>query len=93
MSFELDAEHIAAENRKGLEPLEDDYGHLGRQLARRGLDIEPLTARAMAFRVAVPSWGVGTGGDAIRALPRAGRAAERVREARRLRRRRQDWCG
>ncbi len=62
MSFELDAERIAAENRKGLESLEDDYEHLGRQLARRGVDIEALTKRAMAFRVSVPSWGVGTGG-------------------------------
>src|SRR4249920_1312119 len=35
---------------------------VARQLARRGVDIERLTERAMAFRVAVPSWGVGTGG-------------------------------
>jgi len=62
MSFELDAEHIAAENRKALESLEEDYEHLGRQLARRRIDIEALTKRAMAFRVSVPSWGVGTGG-------------------------------
>ena len=62
MSFELDAEHIAAENRKQLPTLQDDYDHLGRQLARRGVDIESLTERAQAFRVSVPSWGVGTGG-------------------------------
>ena len=62
MRFELDAEHIATENRKGLTALEDDYDHLGRQLARRGVEIERLTERAQAFRVSVPSWGVGTGG-------------------------------
>lgn len=62
MGFELDPERIAAENRTRLAPLEDDYDHLGRQLARRGVEIERLTERAMAFRVAVPSWGVGTGG-------------------------------
>jgi L-rhamnose isomerase/sugar isomerase len=62
MSFELDAEHIAAENRKGRAALQDDYDHLGRQLARRGVDIESLTERAQAFHVSVPSWGVGTGG-------------------------------
>ena len=62
MSFELDTEHIAAANRKSLAALEDDYGHLGRQLARHGVDIERLTERALAFRVSVPSWGVGTGG-------------------------------
>jgi L-rhamnose isomerase/sugar isomerase len=62
MSFELDVEHIAAENRKRMPWLEEDYDHLGRQLARGGVDIQVLTERAMAFRVAVPSWGVGTGG-------------------------------
>src|SRR5687767_2315907 len=62
MAFELDVDHIASENRKRLPWLEEDYAHLGRQLARRGVDIQTLTDRAMAFRVAVPSWGVGTGG-------------------------------
>ena len=43
-------------------PLEEDYDHLSRQLARRGVDAETLVERAMAFRVAVPSWGFGSGG-------------------------------
>ena len=43
-------------------PLEEDYDHLARQLARRGVDAETLVERAMAFRVAVPSWGLGSGG-------------------------------
>jgi L-rhamnose isomerase / sugar isomerase len=43
-------------------PLEEDYDHLSRQLARRGVDAETLVERAMAFRVAVPSWGLGSGG-------------------------------
>jgi len=72
MSFELDAEHIAAENRRGLEPLKNDYEHLGRQLARRGIDVEALTQRAMAFRVSVPSWGVGTGGTRFARFPGPG---------------------
>lgn len=42
--------------------LEEDYDHLARQLARRGADAETLVERAMAFRVAVPSWGLGSGG-------------------------------
>jgi L-rhamnose isomerase / sugar isomerase len=72
MSFELDAEHVAGENRKGLEWVEEDYGHLGRQLARRGLDIETLTQRATSFRVSVPSWGVGTGGTRFARFPGPG---------------------
>jgi L-rhamnose isomerase/sugar isomerase len=62
MAFELNAETISAANRKELDWLEADYEHLGRQLARRGVDVEGLTQRALAFRVALPSWGVGTGG-------------------------------
>jgi L-rhamnose isomerase/sugar isomerase len=69
MAFELDRERIALENRKRLEWLEEDYEHLGRQLARRGLDIEKLTERVMAFRVSVPSWGVGTGGTRFARFP------------------------
>ena len=72
MPFELDAEHIAAENRKQLAALEEDYAHLGRQLARRGVDIERITERAMAFRVAVPSWGLGTGGTRFARFPGPG---------------------
>ena len=72
MGFELDAEHIARENRTGLPALEEDYEHLGRQLARRGADIENLTERAMAFRVSVPSWGVGTGGTRFARFPGPG---------------------
>ena len=72
MAFELNDDHIATENGKRLKWLEEDYEHLGRQLARRGADIEKLTERAMAFRVAVPSWGVGTGGTRFARFPSAG---------------------
>ena len=72
MAFELDGETIAAENRKRLKWLEEDYAHLGRQLGRRGFDIEMLTERAMAFRVSVPSWGVGTGGTRFARFPLPG---------------------
>ena len=44
----------------------------GGRLARRGVDIEKLTERAMAFRVAVPSWGVGTGGTRFARFPNPG---------------------
>jgi L-rhamnose isomerase / sugar isomerase len=72
MAFELDTEHIAADNRTRFEMLQDDYAHLAHQLARRGVDIEALTERAMAFRVAVPSWGVGTGGTRFARFPGPG---------------------
>jgi len=62
MAFRLGDDFIAAQNAPQRAWLEEDYEHLGRQLARRGVEIERLTERALAFRVAVPSWGVGTGG-------------------------------
>src|SRR5262245_26152959 len=60
---------IAEQNAARQAALEEDYAALGRQLARRGVEIEPLTERAMRFQVAVPSWGVGTGGTRFARFP------------------------
>ena len=46
--------------RKAL--LEEDLDYLSRKLQRRGIEIEDVIGRAMRLKVAVPSWGVGTGG-------------------------------
>jgi L-rhamnose isomerase/sugar isomerase len=62
MSFPLTYERIANENQRRRAALDEDYAHLGRQLSRRGIEIETLTRLAMAFRVAIPSWGLTTGG-------------------------------
>ncbi len=51
---------------------EDEFGALGRKLARRGQDIEAVVARAMAWSVAVPTWGVGTGGTRFARFPGRG---------------------
>jgi L-rhamnose isomerase / sugar isomerase len=72
MGFELTTEHIADENRAHASSLQADYAHLGEQLARRGIAIETLTEQAAAFRVAVPSWGVGTGGTRFARFPGPG---------------------
>ncbi len=39
---------------------------------RRGLDIEAITAKVAAFAVAVPTWGVGTGGTRFARFPGPG---------------------
>ena len=70
--FEIDDELIAEQNRKAQAWLDEDYDHLASKLRRKHLDIEDLTARAQAFRVAVPSWGVGTGGTRFARFPGAG---------------------
>src|SRR2546423_2188385 len=70
--FEIDDELIAEQNRNAQAWLDEDYDHLASKLRRKHLDIEDLTARAQAFRVAVPSWGVGTGGTRFARFPGAG---------------------
>jgi L-rhamnose isomerase/sugar isomerase len=60
--FEIDEGFIVEENSKAKAWVAEDYEHLGKVLQRRGLEIEDLVNKAQAFRVAVPSWGVGTGG-------------------------------
>ncbi|MFZ1100589.1 MAG: L-rhamnose catabolism isomerase [Steroidobacteraceae bacterium] len=52
--------------------LDADYDALALQLRRRGLKIEPIMQAVAAFRVAIPSWGVGTGGTRFARFPGAG---------------------
>jgi L-rhamnose isomerase / sugar isomerase len=52
--------------------LEADYDALSHQLQRRGLKIEPIMHAVGAFQVAVPSWGVGTGGTRFARFPGPG---------------------
>jgi L-rhamnose isomerase/sugar isomerase len=70
--FEIGEGFIAEQNRKAKGWLDEDYEHLGRVLRRRGVDIEDLVERAQAFRVAVPSWGLGTGGTRFARFPGPG---------------------
>jgi L-rhamnose isomerase/sugar isomerase len=72
MSFAISADFIAAENAKSLIAHTDDYAHLGQQLERRGISIEAMTKRAMEYQVAVPTWGVGTGGTRFARFPGPG---------------------
>jgi L-rhamnose isomerase/sugar isomerase len=72
MTYRIPASLIAAENEKRAGPLEDDYGALGRRLERRGLDIEAIAGKVATFGVAVPTWGVGTGGTRFARFPGEG---------------------
>jgi len=70
--FEIDDGFIAEQN-KGLESwMHEDYEHLGKALRRRQIDIEDLVAKAQSFRVAIPSWGLGTGGTRFARFPGPG---------------------
>ncbi|PYE88001.1 L-rhamnose catabolism isomerase [Phyllobacterium leguminum] len=63
---------IAAENAAREGALKNDYEALGANLARRNIDIEAITAQVAQFFVAVPSWGVGTGGTRFARFPGIG---------------------
>ena len=52
-----------------------------KKLRRRGVDIEDLVAKAQAFQVAVPSWGVGTGGTRFARFPGPGEPRGYLRKA------------
>jgi L-rhamnose isomerase / sugar isomerase len=67
-----DPDFITRCNAPLLAELEADYDSLGRQLERRGLNVEAVTRAVAAFKVAVPSWGVGTGGTRFARFPGSG---------------------
>jgi L-rhamnose isomerase / sugar isomerase len=72
MNFEIDDGFIAEQNRKAETELAEDYDYLSKKLHRRNIDIDNLTALAQALEVAVPSWGVGTGGTRFARFPTPG---------------------
>jgi L-rhamnose isomerase / sugar isomerase len=72
MAFEISEDFVASHNSALEKDLAEDFAHLGRQLARRGVDIEAMTKRAMDYSVAIPTWGVGTGGTRFARFPGPG---------------------
>ncbi len=70
--FRIAPDLVATENDKRAAALKTDYEALGATLARRGVDIEAITRKVSEFFVAVPSWGVGTGGTRFARFPGTG---------------------
>ncbi|MGE3365087.1 MAG: L-rhamnose catabolism isomerase [Rhizobiaceae bacterium] len=60
---------VHASNAAREKNLNSDYEHLGEQLERRGIAIESILKKVEAFGVAIPSWGVGTGGTRFARFP------------------------
>jgi L-rhamnose isomerase/sugar isomerase len=67
-----DPQFIAQCNALLQARLQADYQTLGAQLERRGIAIERITRAVMDFKVAIPSWGVGTGGTRFARFPGPG---------------------
>jgi L-rhamnose isomerase / sugar isomerase len=70
--FEIEDSFLTEQNAKTKKWIDEDFDHLAHVLKRRELDIEDLVAKAQSFRVAVPSWGVGTGGTRFARFPGPG---------------------
>ena len=66
------ADVVADTNRAREAALKSDYDHLGEQLSRRGVSIDVVRDKVAAFHVAIPSWGVGTGGTRFARFPGPG---------------------
>ncbi len=67
-----DRSFIADCNTPLQKDLDADYAALGTILHRRGLDIDAVTTNVAGFGVAIPSWGVGTGGTRFARFPGKG---------------------
>ena len=65
-------ELIASRNQSLASELERDYASLGERLERRGVDIERVTERVGRLALALPTWGVGTGGTRFARFPAPG---------------------
>src|SRR5712675_987321 len=70
--FSISEDLLQAENAARKMALDEDYAALTRALSRRGIDGDALTRSIMAFGVAIPTWGVGTGGTRFARFPGPG---------------------
>ncbi len=69
----IDKTLIGQRNECRFRRAESEYEALGaRSCSRRGVDIDGIKAKAAAFSVAIPSWGVGTGGTRFARFPGPG---------------------
>jgi len=72
MATLLPQERIELHNGKRLDALQDEYDGLDRLLKHRGIDIAVIKRKVSAFSVAIPSWGLATGGTRFGRFPIAG---------------------
>lgn len=70
--FSISADFIAKHNARLEGAIGEDYDALERALARHGIDADALVQKVMAFGVAIPTWGVGTGGTRFARFPGPG---------------------
>lgn len=72
MTTMITSERIAGDNQQRVADLDRDYEALAGKLGRHGVDIGAVTETAANLSVALPSWGVGTGGTRFARFPGRG---------------------
>ncbi|AWC25995.1 MULTISPECIES: L-rhamnose catabolism isomerase [Aminobacter] len=72
METMISGDAVEKSNAMNEKALRADYASLGEQLDRRGIAIDAILAKVEAFGVAIPSWGVGTGGTRFARFPGLG---------------------
>ncbi len=72
MSYRISEQLIRESNDKLAAAQDEDYSALARRLGRVGVAIEAVTDKVAAFTVAVPTWGVGSGGTRFARFPGPG---------------------
>jgi len=68
----INAGLLEKHNAAHMPALRRDYEALGEQLDRRGISIDAIKNKIAGFGVAIPSWGVGTGGTRFARFPGPG---------------------
>jgi len=68
----ISADLVDKNNAARKADLERDYASLGERLDRRGIAMDAIRDKVEKFAVAIPSWGVGTGGTRFARFPGAG---------------------
>src|SRR5437016_3643540 len=71
-NFEIEQDFIADQNKAMSDWLAEDLDYLGNKLRRRNVAAEDLIGKAQSLKVALPSWGVGTGGTRFARFPGPG---------------------
>ena len=72
MSFQIGQGYIAEQNEGARSWLKEDLDYLSHKLARTGCEIETVISEVQSLAVALPSWGVGTGGTRFARFPAEG---------------------
>ena len=75
-NFEISSDFIAEQNKPHSDRLTEDLDYLAVKLRRRNIDIESIIDKTRKFHVALPSWGVGTGGTRFARFPGPGEPRE-----------------